>query len=295
MSAALPLTPSTPPISAHPIHRRFFAEDLVRLRRSAERRRQAASQRQGRVDPNPHQINAVMFALSRIPEGGCILADEVGLGKTIEAGLIIAQLMAEGATRILIVVPRPLLGQWQHELYALFGLEAIEARDADLEQPGIFLAGREYAGGDAGFDHLRNAPPFDLCLIDEAHEIFAGIYRRFDRHGVYNDASPHARTAGRVRRLLTNTPVILMTATPIQNSLSELWGLVHYIDPTGTLLGAKNVFDDVFCEGGEGRTVVTDLADELRPSPQSRGATHAAAPGPRVSGEALCWPPRPAV
>ena len=56
-----------------------------------------------------------MFALRRIPEGGCILADEVGLGKTIEAGLIIAQMMAEGAARILIFVPKPLLGQWQDE------------------------------------------------------------------------------------------------------------------------------------------------------------------------------------
>ena len=68
-----------------------------------------------------------MFALERIPRGGCILADEVGLGKTIEAGLIISQLLAEGATRILIIVPRSLLGQWQHELYTLFGIEAIEA------------------------------------------------------------------------------------------------------------------------------------------------------------------------
>ena len=104
------------PMPMHPIHRRFYAEELVRLRRAGERRRHIASQRRGRVDPNPHQIDAVMFALRRIPQGGCILADEVGLGKTIEAGLIIAQLMAEHATRILIVVPRPLLGQWQDEL-----------------------------------------------------------------------------------------------------------------------------------------------------------------------------------
>src|SRR4249919_4341830 len=99
--------------SLNVIQRRLLAEDLVRLRRPDEQRRYASSQRQGRVDPNPHQIDAVVFALRRIPEGGCILADEVGLGKTIEAGLIISQLMAEGATRILIIVPRQLLGQWQ--------------------------------------------------------------------------------------------------------------------------------------------------------------------------------------
>ena len=116
----------------HPIHRRYHAEELVRLRRAGERRRQVASQRRGRIDPNPHQVDAVMFALRRIPEGGCILADEVGLGKTIEAGLVIAQLLAEGATRVLIVVPRPLLGQWQQELYTLFGIEAAEAADASV-------------------------------------------------------------------------------------------------------------------------------------------------------------------
>ena len=133
----------------HPIHRRYYAEDLVRQRRAGERRRQVSSQRRGRVDPNPHQIDAVMFALRRIPEGGCILADEVGLGKTIEAGLVIAQLLAEGATRVLIVVPRPLLGQWQAELVDLFDIEAVEAADpsVDAEGEGVFLAGREYAGG----------------------------------------------------------------------------------------------------------------------------------------------------
>src|ERR1700688_4677868 len=102
----------------HPIQRRYLAEQLVRLRRADEQQRYAASQRQGRIDPNPHQIDAVIFALNRIPEGGCILADEVGLGKTIEAGLVIAQLRAEGAAnRVLLVVPKTLVGQWQDELY----------------------------------------------------------------------------------------------------------------------------------------------------------------------------------
>jgi len=98
------------PQPPHPIQRRYLAERLVRLRRADEHQRYASSQRQGRIDPNPHQIDAVIFALKRIPEGGCILADEVGLGKTIEAGLVIAQLRAEGAaSRVLLVVPKPLL------------------------------------------------------------------------------------------------------------------------------------------------------------------------------------------
>src|SRR5881394_1322926 len=87
----------------HPAQRRYLAEDLVRLRRSDEQRRFAAPQRAAKVDANPHQIDAVIFALARLREGGCILADEVGLGKTIEAGLVIAQLMAEGARRVLLI------------------------------------------------------------------------------------------------------------------------------------------------------------------------------------------------
>ena len=250
----------------HPIHRRYHAEELVRRRRAGERRRQVASQRRGRIDPNPHQIDAVMFALRRIPEGGCILADEVGLGKTIEAGLVIAQLLAEGATRVLIIVPRPLLGQWQHELYTLFGIEAAEAADADVDiaAAGVFLAGREYIGGNAGFERLGASPPFDLCLIDEAHEVFAGIHRRFDRDGVYDENSRYARTAHRVRKIIGPSPVLLLTATPIQNSLIELWALVQYVDPTGTLLGAKPVFEDVFCASGDRRGVAAEQAQELR-------------------------------
>ena len=248
----------------HPIHRRYYAEDLVRQRRAGERRRQVSSQRRGRVDPNPHQIDAVMFALRRIPEGGCILADEVGLGKTIEAGLVIAQLLAEGATRILIVVPRPLLGQWQAELVDLFDIEAVEAADpsVDAEGEGVFLAGREYAGGEAGASRLA-AAPWDLCLIDEAHEVFAGIHRRYDRAGIYDEESPQAQMAHRVRRVIGASPVLLLTATPIQNSLRELWGLVQYVDPTGTLLGDKPVFEDVFC-ADDGRGVAAHQAEELR-------------------------------
>ena len=109
----------------------------MRLRRSSEKRRYAASQRLGRVDANPHQIDAVMFALRRIPEGGCILADEVGLGKTIEAGLVIAQLLAEGASRILLIVPRPLMGQWQDELYTLFGIVAHEGCRPGVRRVGL--------------------------------------------------------------------------------------------------------------------------------------------------------------
>ena len=254
----------------HPIHRRYCAEELVRLRRAGEKRRYVAAQRRGRVDPNPHQIEAVMFALERIPHGGCILADEVGLGKTIEAGLVVAQLLAEGMRRALIIVPRPLLGQWQAELRDLFGINARDASDdnVDVAAAGVFIAGREFAGGERGFQRLQQAPPFELFLIDEAHEVFAGIHRRYDKDGVYNEASPHARTAHRVRTLMGNgmAPVLLLTATPMQNSLDELWALVQYIDRTGTLLGDKPTFDQLFkaSAGSESNGAGVEQATELQ-------------------------------
>ena len=251
----------------HPIHRRLLAEDLTRLRRSDEHRRYAAAQRRGRIDPNPHQIDAVVFALRRIPEGGCILADEVGLGKTIEAGLVIAQLLAEGTRRVLLIVPKSLLGQWQTELYTLFGIEAREGQpDPDsFEGSGVFLVHRELAGGSKGASILKTVDPFELIVVDEAHEIFAGVYKRFDKQGTYNDDSREAVTAGRVRELVQRggTPVLLLTATPIQNSLAELWGLVQYVEPTGTLLGKLPTFRELFCDGSD-RTVQPEQVQELR-------------------------------
>jgi hypothetical protein len=251
----------------HPAQRRYLAEDLVRLRRSDEQRRYAASQRAAKIDANPHQVAAVIFALARVREGGCILADEVGLGKTIEAGLVIAQLLAEGARRVLLVAPKPLLGQWGQELFQLFDIQAREgqARPGGFDGEGVFLVGRESAGSEKGRDALLATDPFDLCVIDEAHEIFAGIYKRFDKFGQYNDEAPHARTAGRVREVLlaSRMPVLLLTATPIQNNLTELWGLIQYVDPLGTLLGDLPTFREVFC-GNDDRQLAPGQEQELR-------------------------------
>jgi hypothetical protein len=256
-----------PPGPLHPAQRRYLAEDLVRMRRSDELRRYAAPQRAAKIDANPHQIDAVIFALARLREGGCILADEVGLGKTIEAGLVIAQLMAEGARRVLLVAPKPLLGQWRQELFQLFEIDAREGepRPGGFEGDGVFLIGREAAGSERGRVALLASEPFDLWVIDEAHEVFAGIYKRFDKFGQYREDSQDARTAGRLREVLlvNRSPVLLLTATPIQNNLTELWGLVQYVDPLGTLLGDLATFRDVFC-GDDDRRVAPGQEQELR-------------------------------
>jgi adenine-specific DNA-methyltransferase len=254
-------------VGLHPAQRCYQAEDLVRLRRSDEQRRYVAPQRAGRIDPNPHQIEAVIFALKRIPDGGCILADEVGLGKTIEAGLVIRQLLAEGATRILLIAPKPLLGQWRQELFTLFDIEAHEGepKAGAFDGPGVFLIGREAAGSERGSAALLGSDAFDLCVIDEAHEYFGGLYQRFDAEGEYRDDSPKAQTADRVRSVLRagRVPVLLLTATPMQNSLDELWSLVHYVDLNGTLLGDLPTFRALF-SGEEKRQLARGQEEELR-------------------------------
>ena len=257
----------------HPIQRRLLAEEFSRIRRPDERRRYAASQRRGRIDANPHQVDAVAFALSRIPDGGCILADEVGLGKTIEAGLVIAQLLAEGSRRILLIVPKSLIGQWQTELHTLFGIETqlVQLDPDTVTGDGVFLVNREFAGGLRGAPLISSADPFDLVVIDEAHELFANIYKRFNQQDRYVTDSKHAQTAHRVRDFLkaSRTPVLLLTATPIQNSLLELWGLVHFVEPQDQLLGTLSTFRKVFAnqeakEQGLGHEQAFELRQRLR-------------------------------
>src|ERR1700740_2923086 len=197
-------------IDMHAFNQRILAEELIRVRRPDDRERYAATQRQARIDPNPHQIDAVIFALRRLREGGCILADEVGLGKTIEAGLVIAQSRFEGAERILLIVPKSLIGQWQSEMLTLFGIVAREDQ-TNFFAPGVHLVGREFAGSERGAELLGSVAPFDLVVIDEAHEIFAGLHKRYGRDGVYDESSDEAMMAHRVRGFLRGAPVLLLT------------------------------------------------------------------------------------
>ena len=155
-----------------------------------------------------------------------------------------------------------MLGQWQTELLDLFGIQSREA-DASFVAPGVYLVGREFAGGERGSASLEAAPPFDLAVIDEAHEIFAGLHRRYGPDGIYDETSDQALMAHRVRGLLRTTPVLLLTATPMQNSLVELWGLVQYVEPTGTLLGDLATFRKVFCDEDD-RTLVRGQEHELQ-------------------------------
>src|SRR6267143_2776020 len=103
---------------------KYYAHALSRRRPSDDPDKLSASLMNATVDLNPHQIDAALFAFRSPLSRGALLADEVGLGKTIEAGLIISQLWAERRRRILAIVPTTLRNQWMQELQEKFFIPA---------------------------------------------------------------------------------------------------------------------------------------------------------------------------
>lgn len=180
-----------------------------------------------RVDLNPHQVDAALFAVRSPLSKGVILADEVGLGKTIEAGLVIAQRWAERRRKILLVLPATLRKQWQQEIQEKFCLPAIILenktfnalrRDGQMnpfdQDNQIVICSYHFASAKM-FE--VNQVKWSLVVIDEAHRL----------RNVYKPAN---RIAANIARALRPAPKILLTATPLQNSLLELYGLVSVLD-----------------------------------------------------------------
>ena len=214
-------------------HQRILAEEILLSRGGADLGRVTPTLSAASIDLNPHQLEAAIFALESLPFGGCILGDEVGLGKTVEAGLVIAQLVSEGRGRILILVPAPLRAQWRDELWDKFGLVAecvdgpaarASGRLNPFDLPVPVICSVPFAANRA--DALRQVP-WDLVVIDEAHRL-RNAYR------------PTHKTGRALRQALAGVPKLLLTATPLQNSLMELYGLVSLIDET--ILGTEESF-----------------------------------------------------
>lgn len=196
------------------------------------------------IEMNPHQINAFCAAISALKTGGIVLADEVGLGKTIEAGLVIKYVLDSGAKHILISLPATLRKQWEVELDEKFGLKAtiLDRLSVEkdfystkywLENPKdyqIILASYDYAS-----KLIKRFPSvkWDFVVIDEAHNL------RNVFHG--------AKRAKNLYELTKGIPKILLTATPLQNSLSDLHGLIAYIDPR--IFGSEKVFNRRYVNG----------------------------------------------
>ncbi|MCU4118416.1 SNF2-related protein [Variovorax sp. N23] len=180
------------------------------------------------VDLNPHQVEAALFACSNPLSRGVILADEVGLGKTIEAGLVVSQRWAERRRRILIIVPANLRKQWHQELQEKFNLQGVllEAKSYNTirkqgrQNPfqgatGPVICSYQFAKSKAAD---IKAVDWDLAVLDEAHRM----------RNVYKTSNVIAKT---LKEALAHVhSKVLLTATPLQNSLLELYGLVSMID-----------------------------------------------------------------
>ena len=178
------------------------------------------------MDLNPHQVDAALFAFKSPLSKGALLADEVGLGKTIEAGLVFSQKWAERKRRILVITPANLRQQWFQELAEKFFLPCriLEAKSYNaavkqgqfrpFEAPEIVICSYQFAKSKAGDVH---AVAWDLVVIDEAHRL----------RNVYKPSNVIANT---LRIALAGKDKLLLTATPLQNSLLELFGLVSFID-----------------------------------------------------------------
>jgi superfamily II DNA/RNA helicase len=207
-------------------HAKLFAHELRRRHSVSDSEKLAGALLDAQVDLNPHQVEAALFAFKSPLSKGAILADEVGLGKTIEAGLVLAQKWTEGKRCILIICPASLRKQWSQELAEKFFLPTIILESASynrlrkdgvprpFEQPAIILCSFQFAARKS--DELM-VTKWDLVVIDEAHRL-RNVYRTDNK------------TGRALKGALTNAPKILLTATPLQNSLMELYGLVSLID-----------------------------------------------------------------
>lgn len=188
-----------------------------------------------------------------------MLADEVGLGKTIEAGLVIAQRWAERRRRILIIVPAILRNQWKQELEQKFFLPCLlldSTSAAELEKPAgkglgsgerVLIASYHFAA--ARSDSIKLVP-WDLVVLDEAHRM-----RNVRKSG--------NKIASAIAEATRTAPKLLLTATPLQNSLLELHGLIGLIDEQ--VFGDDTIFRDGFVRSGNEQLRNQLLRERLRP------------------------------
>jgi hypothetical protein len=236
-------------------HAKYFAYELTRQGgRGIDRI--SRSLFDASVDLNPHQIEAAMFALSNPLAQGVILADEVGLGKTIEAGLVLCQFWAERKRRLLVICPASLRKQWAFELMEKFNLNALildsksfrQAQNTGnpnpFESDGIIIVSMHFASQQTA---MLGQVPWNLTVIDESHKL-RNAYRESNRIGQA------------IRRALGDCRKILLTATPLQNSLLELYGLATLIDER--IFGDPASFRSRYASAGSD---LEDLRERLRP------------------------------
>lgn len=190
-----------------------------------------------KIKLTPHQIQAALYAFKSPLTKGVLLADEVGLGKTIEAGIVLAQLWFERKRKILVVTPASLMKQWQNELMDKFALPslimdrktflAIQRKGYSnpfAAQSMIMICSYQTC---SNFKDSIMTAGLDFAIIDEAHKL----------RNVHNEK---AITANNIKQALSGVKKMLLTATPIQNSLMDLFGLATVLDDN--IFGDKSAF-----------------------------------------------------
>ncbi len=208
-------------------HAKYFAHELTKRCSSDNIEKLAGAVASAQVDLNPHQVDAALFAFKSPLAKGALLADEVGLGKTIEAGLVLSQKWAERKRRVLVITPANLRKQWHQELTEKFFLpcqimetktfnEAIKAGNTRPFEPhgAIVICSYQFARNKA--DDIARIL-WDLVVVDEAHRL-RNVYK------------PSNVIANSIKVALAGKSTLLLTATPLQNSLLELFGLISFID-----------------------------------------------------------------
>lgn len=233
---------------------RYFAYALTRRLPSNNVGKFTASLQDARVDLNPHQVEAALFAFHSPLSKGAILADEVGLGKTIEGGIILSQQWAERKRNLLIITPANLRKQWNQELLEKFNLPSLilESKSFNEEiakgnlnpyeqNKHIIICSYQFAKSKAVY--LQRIK-WDLVIIDEAHRL-RNVYK------------PTNQIGNTLKNALAPFKKVLLTATPLQNSILELYGLVSIIDEYtfGDLKSFKSQFS---------RLVEEEAYDELK-------------------------------
>lgn len=215
---------------------KYFAYELTKLNRDDFTR----VLMDATVDLQPHQIDAAAFALRSPLSSGVLLADEVGLGKTIEAGIVLAQLWAENKRHILIICPASLREQWHNELKDKFDIPSIiidrknyKKRILDLTDK-IIIMSYNFA---AKIERDLQPIPWNLVVMDEAHKL-RNSYKESNKMG------------NALKAALSGRKKLLLTATPLQNSLAELFGLSQLIDEY--IFGSYKSFKNQYTSGVKG-------------------------------------------
>ncbi len=240
-----------------PYQAKYIAFELTRRFPSGSSEKFNVALMDAQVDLNPHQVESALFAFKSPLSKGAILADEVGLGKTIEAGILLSQMWAERRKKLLIICPANLRKQWSQELYEKFFLGSIILENKNFnefvksgkrnpfDQNKIIICSYQFARAKADLVQLIS---WDLAVIDEAHRL-RNVYKPTNKIGnAIKEALSHSRKA-------------LLTATPLQNSLLELYGLVSIIDEH--TFGDIKSFRSQFLRTVEGENY-QDLRDRLK-------------------------------